>query len=249
VERASSIGVEFDEGDLERLGASLALLLAANETANLTAIRDPVEAWSKILLDSLALFPVLAEVEPAGERRRVLDLGSGGGVPGIPLAICMPDTEFTLLDATAKKCAFLEHAAGELGLENVRVVCARAEEAGQDRGRKVDRAGASWREGALRDAFDAVTARGVGRLAMLVELVVPFARVGGVCVLTKGERAGEELDEARQALHLLHAAHAGTVATPTGQLVVIEKLRPTPRAYPRAVGEPKRHPLGVDGAR
>jgi Predicted S-adenosylmethionine-dependent methyltransferase involved in bacterial cell division len=93
-----------------------------------------------------------------------------------------------------------------------------------------------------------VLARAVGRLATLAEITVPFATVGGLCVLIKGAKADEELAEAKAALHLLHAAHAGTVATPTGRIVVLEKLRTTPRDYPRREGEPKRAPLGVKGA-
>lgn len=244
VELAEGLGVGFEPGDADRLGRYLALLLAANESLNLTAIRDPGEAWEKIVLDSLTLLPVLDQARAAGDKFRVLDVGSGGGVPGLVLACCLPGAEVMLLDATAKKCAFLVHAAEELGLSNVRVVCARAESAGQNRGRKADTGGESRREGALRESFDAVTARGVGRLATLLELVVPFARVGGLCLLTKGAKAEEELAEAKGALHLLHAAHAGTVETPTGRIVVIEKLRSTPRAYPREDGEPKRRPLG-----
>jgi 16S rRNA (guanine527-N7)-methyltransferase len=90
-----------------------------------------------------------------------------------------------------------------------------------------------------------VVSRAVGRLVTLLELTVPLARVGGLIVLTKGQKADEELAEAKQALHLLHAAHAGTVDTPTGRLVVIEKLRDTPKAYPRGDGEPRKVPLGV----
>lgn len=220
--------MSFEAGEVEQLGRYLALLLAANEAMNLTAVRDPAEAWERHLLDSLTLLPVLAE---AGDALSVLDVGSGGGLPGLPLAICTPGSRFTLMDATAKKCAFLDHAVSELGLANVTVVDARAEEAGRDR---------------LRGAFDVVTARAVGRLATLLELTVPFAKVGGLCVLTKGQKAEEELAEAKRAMHLLHATHAGTIETPTGRIVVVEKRRETPRAYPRAVGEPKRRPLGKD---
>lgn len=244
-DRAAGLGIEFDAGDLERLGRYLSLLIAANRAVNLTAIRDPADAWERHILDSLALLPVLAEIEPAGERLRVIDVGSGGGLPGLPLACCMPGAEVTLLDATAKKCRFLEHAARELSLANVRVLHDRAEHAARDRGAKIDEGGLSRREGALRDAFDAAVARAVGRMATLLELTSPFVRPGGLCVLTKGEKAAEELAEAKGALHMLHCAHAGTVEVPTGKLVVVEKLRPTPRLYPRPDGEPKRKPLGA----
>jgi 16S rRNA (guanine527-N7)-methyltransferase len=192
--------------------------------------------------------PVLAEAESADEHGAltVLDVGTGGGLPGMVLAIAMPGARFTLLDSTAKKCRFLEHAARELGLENVTVVHHRAEAAGQQRGTRVDSGGEARREGGLRESFDVVTARALGRLVTLAELTVPFARVGGLCALVKGEKADEELAEAKRALHLLHTHHAGTVETPTGRIVVLEKQRSTPKAYPRANGEPKRRPLGLD---
>jgi 16S rRNA (guanine527-N7)-methyltransferase len=239
-ERAGALGFELEAGEVETLGRYLGLLMAANRVMNLTAIRTVEEGVEKHLLDSLTLIPVLAEAQAGGDEGdgpsatlRVLDVGSGGGLPGVVLAICRPDASVTLLDSTEKKCGFLRHAARELGLENVTVWHDRAEIAGQDRANK-------------REKFDVVTARAVGRLASLLEITVPFARVGGLCVLTKGQKAEEELAEAKKALHLLHAAHAGTVETPTGRIVVIEKLRKTPAAYPREIGEPKRNPLGVE---
>ncbi len=220
-------------------------MLEANRSFNLTAIKDADTAWERHILDALTLLPVLAEASPAaeGEPLRVIDVGAGAGLPGIPLAVARPDARVTLLDATAKKCDFMRACVRELGLENVEVVNTRAEQAGQDRGAKTS----GGRVGAHRDAYDLVTARAVGRLATLAELTVPLARVGGLVALIKGEKAEEELAEAKGALHLLHAAHAGTIQTPTGRVVVLEKLRATPKMYPRRDGEPKRSPLGVAG--
>lgn len=240
VERMGTLGVSFAPGEVERLGAYLGLLLEANERMNLTAIRDEADAWEKHILDALTLVPVLAPPD-LPEDAQVMDVGSGGGVPGLVLACVMPRARFTLLDATGKKCAFLTDAARALGLPNVRVVNDRAERVGHDRGER----GGDGRTGGHRGRYDAVLARAVGRLATLVELTLPLAKVGGLVVLTKGQKADEELAEAKAALHLLHGAHAGTVDTPTGRIVVIEKLRDTPKAYPRGDGEPKRSPLGV----
>jgi len=250
VDRAAELGVVFDEGEVERLGGYLGLLLATNAVINLTATKDATEAWDRHVLDSLTLLPVLAEAETGEgrERLRVLDVGSGGGLPGLVLACVMPEAEFVLLDSTEKKCRFLSYAAAELGLSNVSVVHARAEAAGQERGSRVDAGGIAKREGAMRDAFDVVTARAVGAMATLVELTVPFVRVGGLCVLIKGQKADEELEEAKGALHALHTSHAGTVDTPSGRIVVLEKRRATPRMYPRPNGEPKRKPLGITEA-
>lgn len=226
---ASERGIRFDEGEVERLGRYLAILLDANTRFNLTAIKDPAEAWEKHILDSLTLLAVLAELP---EGARIADIGSGGGAPAIPLAIAMPGARFTLIESTAKKAEFLRACARDLGLTNVEVLCDRAETLGAH-------------GSLLRAQFDAVTARAVGRLAILAELAVPLAKVGGLVALIKGQQADEELAEAKQALHLLHASHAGTLDTPTGRIVVLEKRRTTPIDYPRKPGEPARSPLGV----
>ncbi len=241
LEAAAGLGVEFEEGDVEKLGRFLAMLLEANEKAlNLTAITEPEAAWEKHILDSLTLMPLLAELpEGAG----VLDVGSGGGLPGVPLAVVMPHLRFTLLEATGKKVEYLRAVAAGLGLTNLRVVQGRAETAGQDRG---ERAASGERTGGHREAYDVVTARAVGRVATLAELTVPFAKVdGGLVLLIKGQKAEEELEEAKEALHQLKAVHAATVDTPTGRVVVLEKGSATPKLYPRADGEPARKPLGI----
>lgn len=238
LEAAQALGVEFEPDDVARLGRFLALLLEANTRVNLTAIEDPAEAWIRHILDALTLLPMLSELP---EGARVLDVGSGGGLPAIPLAIVSPALQFTLLEATGKKVEFLRGAIEAMRLTNARVLQERAERAGQDRGqRRPD----GSREGEMREAFDAVTARAVGRLAVVSELTVPFAKVGGLVILVKGQKAEEELAEAGEALGLLGAAHAGTVETPTGRIVVLDKVGATPRTYPRRDGEPKRSPLG-----
>lgn len=240
------LGLELDAAELGRISRFLGLLLDATTRTNLTAIRGAEEAWMRHALDALTLLPVLADV---GEGGSVLDVGTGGGVPGLVLAIARPDLRVTLLDATAKKIDFVRHAIGTLALSNADAVQGRAEALAHDRGAPSDHGGVRTREGGFRERFDVVTARALGPLAVAAELTVPFARVGGLIVLVKGAKAEEELAAAKPALHLLHAAHAGTIPTPTGRLVVLEKLRVTPRAYPRRDGEPKRHPLGTAGRR
>lgn len=240
VEEVKALGVEFDAGDVEGLGRYLSLLLKVNERMNLTAVRDEEEAWRRHILDSLTLLPLLAEL-PEGSR--IADIGSGGGLPGLVLATVLPGLKFTLVEATGKKAEFLREAARVLRLENVEVVNARAETAGHDRGTRVSQAGRVRREGGLREAFDVVVARAVGRLSTLAELVVPFVRIGGRALLIKGAKADEELEEARGALRQLKVVCAGVVATPTGRIVVLEKQTATPRDFPRRSGEPKRSPL------
>jgi 16S rRNA (guanine527-N7)-methyltransferase len=243
VGRCAESGIEFEGDDLARLGKYLAVLLDANTKINLTSIDKPDEAWSRHIFDSLTLMPLLAEIPENGS---VVDVGSGGGLPGMVLAIIAPSLSFTLLEATGKKVTFLKFAAAALGLTNVTVVADRAETAGHNRGTKVSEGPRTFRSGGHREKYDLVTARAVGRMAMLAELTVPFAKIGGRVALIKGQQADEELAEAGPALHLLKAIHTGTIDTPTGRIVVLEKSSATPRDYPRRDGEPKRAPLGIE---
>ncbi|MCP3904617.1 MAG: 16S rRNA (guanine(527)-N(7))-methyltransferase RsmG [Planctomycetes bacterium] len=225
--QVEALEIAFDSGDVERLARYLALLLDAARSFNLTAITDPDEAWVRHIADSLTLLPILASLE----AKRVIDVGAGGGLPGVPLAIAMPDVSFTLLEATGKKARFLEETAAALDLANVTVVNDRAETAGQDRETH-------------RERYDAVLARAVGRMPVLVELTVPLARIGGHVLAIKGARAEAEVAEAKAALHTLHARVVETRRTATGTIVIIEKSRRTGKMYPRRPGEPKRAPLG-----
>lgn len=226
LEDAASFAITFDPGDTDRMGLYLALLLETNRKFNLTAITDPADAWRKHIFDSLTLLPWIG----ATAAKRVIDLGSGGGLPGIPLAISMPGVQFVLVEATGKKATFLEQAVAELGLSNVRIINDRAETLGQD-------------QDTHRRRYDVVTARAVGRLTVLVELAVPLLRVGGHLLAIKGSSATGEIKQAKRAMHLLHCHLSNTVKTPTGTVVVIEKLRESPKVYPRRPGEPKRSPL------
>ncbi len=201
--RLAELGLTLTPAQVTKLGAYLALLLAMNEQMNLTAITDPSEAWSRHVLDSLSIVPELADL-PAGAR--VIDVGSGGGVPGIPLAIARPDLAVVLLDATEKKVAFLAGAAKALELANVKCVWGRAEELAQ---------------GKLGHAFDAVTARAVGKLSTLLGWTAPFARAGGRLVYIKGAKADEELRDAKKQLRAFRCEHLRTVLRPTGRVVVL----------------------------
>lgn len=203
--RLEAVGASVSAPALAQLGDYLARLLAMNEQVNLTAIKDAESAWERHVLDALTLLPLVADV-PAGAR--LVDVGSGGGIPGIPLAIARPDLRVTLVEATQKKAAFLTAVSAAIGLSNVTVHAERAEQLG-----KSD----------LRGAFDVVTARAVARLAALVPLVLPFARPGGLVLLIKGQRADEELAEATSVIKKQHAAHEATIATPTGRIVKLRR--------------------------
>lgn len=240
----AELGLEFESGDLDRLSAFLGRMLDVNKTHNLTAITDPAQAWMKHIFDAMTLVPVIASIsEAASDRdglaladagpRTLVDIGSGGGVPGIPLAIVVPEIRMTLVEATGKKVLFLREVIAELGLKNVEVLQDRAERLGQDHRQH-------------RERYDLGTARALGHLAVVAELLGPLVKPGGTIVAVKGQKADQELQEAHQALGLIGLRHTETLPTPTGRLVVLEKTIRTPRLYPRKDGEPARLPLGMD---
>ena len=222
------LGLEIPTTVLERLARYLDLLLSANQTMNLTAVRDPAEAWMRHLLDSLSLLPFL------GDANQIVDVGSGGGLPGIPLAIVEPDRTFTLLEATGKKVRFLAETAEALGLHNVQAVQMRAEDAG--------------RNAAYRERFDLVLARSVATLPALLEYLLPLARVHGRILAMKGAAAAEEVKTAQHAAKTLGAGQLAIHRTLPGivddaTVVEAEKTRPTPKRYPRLPGVPRKEPL------
>lgn len=224
--RAEDLGITVSPQQWAQLADYLAFLLETNTRFNLTAIREEALAWERHILDSLTLVPILEPLAPAS----LADLGSGGGLPGIPLAIMLPTTAITLIEATGKKAAFLGQCAERLGLANIEVVADRAELYGR-RGQPG------------RERFDVVTARAVGRLLVLAELACPLLRPGGVLCAIKGERATEEIDETQPALAALRLELLETIETPTGTLVLLEKSGPTPSRFPRGVGEAQHKPL------
>ncbi|MDP6541934.1 MAG: 16S rRNA (guanine(527)-N(7))-methyltransferase RsmG [Phycisphaerales bacterium] len=226
-QKTASLGIAFDDGDMTRLGFFLDVLFETNRLFNLTAVKEPMHGWTRHILDSLSLLPVLSKEE----AKHVIDVGSGGGLPGIPLAITMPETTFVLVEATGKKADFLRHAVDVLELDNVTVAHARAEDIGSN-------------DGGFRCSADAVIARAVGPLQVLLELTIPFAKVGGVVIAIKGEKAQEEIEKANRALHVLHAELETSERTTTGTVLVIRKTQQTPQKYPRVPGEPKRDPIG-----
>ena len=215
----------------ESLLALCGALLEANHHLNLTAIRDEPGVIEKHLLDSLTL---LALPLPA-EAKTLLDLGCGAGFPGLPLAICRPDIQVTLLDAHQKKLRFVEDMIARFGLANARTCWRRAEDAGHD--------------GALRENFDVVVARAVAELPVLCEYALPLVGHGGTFIAMKGKSAHAELAAASHALACLGARYrAGRTILPGNvnwdhTLLVFDKVRPTPAAYPRKNGAPSRAPL------
>jgi len=213
--------------DIARLERFLDLLSVANETMNLTRIVDREAAWQRHVLDSLSLLPF---IEASGGRH-LIDIGSGGGLPGLPIAIVMPDLPVTLLEATGKKARYLAETAIAMNLENVTVLSERAETLGTS-------------DGGGRAAWDVVTARAVGPLPVLLELTLPLLTEGGKLLAIKGERAADEIKASAAALKALRGRVECTHRTPSGTIVVVERVGPIPSQYPRRPGEPARAPIG-----
>lgn len=208
----------------ELLERFFAFLSQENEKYNLTAVTDREEVYCKHFADSLLVVDKL-------KSGTLLDVGSGGGMPAIPLAVAREDISFTLLEATGKKCEFLKQAISLLGLKNAVVVNGRAEELAK-------------RE--MREKFDTVTARAVARLNTLSEYCLPFVKVGGTFVAYKGN-AEEEIKEAERAVSLLGGRLKESCAFSLGgakrTVLFIGKERPTPAQYPRGRGKERKNPL------
>jgi 16S rRNA (guanine527-N7)-methyltransferase len=223
---AERLGVALDAAAIERFRRYRELLLAANAQFNLTRVTDPAEVETRLFADSLALLPL---VPPAA--RRLLDIGSGGGVPGLALAIVRPDLAVTLLDATAKKVRFLTDTARALDLPAVTAIHGRAEEIARDP--------------AHRAGYDVVTARAVARLVTLVELTLPCVALGGVALMPKGSAAAQELAEAAYAIALLGGQARPLIQPPLEgtMIVAVDKRAPTPAQFPRRTGVPNKTPL------
>lgn len=206
-------------------------LLEWNAKFNLTAIRDPQGIRVKHFLDSLSCVLAFGEKPPTS----LIDVGTGAGFPGIPLKILYPALRLTLVESVGKKAGFCQHMVETLGLDQVTVLTARAEEVGQ--------------MPKQREVYDVAVARAVASLPVLVELLLPLVRVGGMAIAQKGESGPAEAQASERALRLLggRLRHLISVTLPgvadERYLVVVDKSAATPPAYPRRVGVPNKTPL------
>lgn len=231
VKGAEKIGIVLSEKQQQQFETYYDYLVAQNEVMNLTAITEYKEVLTKHFLDSLFLASTVKEFQ----GKKVLDLGTGAGFPGIPLKIAFPDTEFVLMDSLNKRVSFLNRVIDLLGLEKITAVHGRAEEAA--------------RKEEYREQFDYCVSRAVARLATLSEFCIPFVKQGGYFVSYKAGDCKEECDEAKNAIkilggRLLHASESCLPDTEiTRTFVVIQKEKATPGKYPRGQGKPLKQPL------
>ncbi len=228
---AQLFGLQLTATQAEQLALYARDLADWNTHTNLTAIVDETGIQVKHFLDSLSV--VTACDFTTGPK--VIDIGTGAGFPGVPLRIVFPQIQLTLLEATGKKVAFLDHIINQLHLDHTETLHARAEDAGHMTGQ--------------RAAYDVVLARAVTRLPALVEYMLPMAKIGGLCIAMKGSTAQTEVQDAKRALNILggRVKSVESVQLPglddLHYLVIIEKVAHTPPSYPRKPGIPARQPL------
>ncbi|GFO98733.1 16S rRNA (guanine(527)-N(7))-methyltransferase RsmG [Lactobacillus helveticus] len=208
-------------------------LIEVNEHVNLTRITEENEVYLKHFYDSITPLFVFGDVFKDGAT--LCDVGAGAGFPSIPLKILKPSLKVTIVDSLAKRLTFLKDLIAKLGLDNVELVHGRAEDVGQNK--------------LYREKFDIVTARAVAKMSVLSEYCLPLVKKDGYFVALKGPKAEDELDEGKKALAVLggklikdeELTLPGTTEERT--LVLVKKVKETPKKYPRQAGTPRRKPI------
>ena len=208
------------------------MILEKNRYINLTAVRDRDEALQKHIADSLSC-DFMKEYEAA---ENVIDIGTGAGFPGVPLAIVSPDKKFTLVDSLNKRLRIIDELTGELGIKNVTTVHGRAEDVGKSKEH--------------REQYDICVSRAVASLDVLCEWCLPLVKKGGYFVAYKGENVSRETEDAANAIKLLGGKIAEIRKVQTEEesisghvLVMIKKVKNTPSKYPRQAGQARKNPL------
>lgn len=226
----SEKGIFLTEQQLEQFRIYHKELVEWNEKMNLTAITEQSAVYLKHFYDSITAAFYLDFTKPM----KICDVGAGAGFPSIPLKICFPHIEITIVDSLNKRIQFLEHLSKELKLTEVQFIHSRAEDFGQS---------------IHREKYDIVTARAVARLSVLAELCVPLVKKGGVFAAMKAASAADELEDAEKALQKLgvklEAVHSFLLPIEESEryIQVFKKFKDTPKKYPRKAGIPNKSPI------
>lgn len=227
----NELGIELDENKIEQFKKFKELLKEWNEKINITAITDNVEIDIKHFLDSVTIF----KTGKIGTGKKIIDIGTGGGFPGVPIKIIESESDVTLFDSLNKRLVFLDEVISQLGLKNIRTIHGRAEEYG--------------RKEEYREVYDIATSRAVASLDTLSEYCLPFVKVGGYFVALKGPEVDEEIKNSQEAIKILGGTIEDRidVKLPLSDIVhnllIIKKIKQTPTKYPRGGGKPKKNPL------
>ena len=228
------LNITLDDIAKDRLIRFYEMLVEKNKVMNLTAITEFEEVIVKHFLDSLALVKVISK-NKLNKDISIIDIGTGAGFPGIPLKIAFPDIKITLLDSLNKRIGFLKEVCEELKLDNVEFIHGRSEDYG--------------RNPVYREKYDLCVSRAVANLATLSELCISFVAVGGSFVSYKAGDCGEEIKESSKAVDKMGGSINDIIeyVVPTSDisrvLLKIDKVRSTPKAYPRKAGTPAKDPI------
>lgn len=220
--------IEFDVKNGEKLFQYMNLILEWTEKINVTAIKDEKEFIIKHFIDSLTVNTLLENA------KRVLDIGTGAGFPGIPLKIYNEEKNFTLIDSVNKKITVLNDCIEKLGLENIEALHIRAEDLAKDI--------------KYREQFEVVTTRAVSNLATIAEYMLPFVKIGGKAICMKGPNVEKELEESRKAIKILGGEIEEIKSLNINgdferNIVIIKKVKNTDKKYPRPQGKPLKEPI------
>lgn len=231
VKGAAELGLDISGGKLEDFEKYKELLLEWNQKINITAITDDDEIDIKHFLDSLT--PFVTNLVKG--KKRLIDIGTGGGFPGLPLKIVNPELDVTLMDSLNKRIVFLKEVISQLGLDEIEAIHGRAEELS--------------RTPQHREQYDIAISRAVASLDTLSEYCIPFVKEGGYFISMKGPDVDEEMKLSQNAIKILggRLVEKRLVQIPesdiTHSLIIIEKIRSTPTKYPRGGGKPRKNPL------
>lgn len=208
-------------------------LVLANEHVNLTRITEKNDVYLKHFFDSITPLFVFNSVFDKGKS--LCDVGAGAGFPSLPIKIMYPDLKITIVDSLAKRLTFLKELIDKLGLSDVELVHGRAEDVGQNK--------------LYREKFDLVTARAVANMTVLSEYCLPLVKKDGYFMALKGPKAESELDDSQKALEVLGGKEIKTIelVLPNSDeertLILVQKVKTTPKKYPRQAGTPRRKPI------
>lgn len=224
-------GIPYNEDMIKKFDAYRGGILQWNEFVNLTAIRDPEEFTVKHFIDSVACydFPQYADAE------EVVDMGTGAGFPGVPLAILSPEKKFVLIDSLNKRLKIIQDLCQNIGINNVVTIHGRAEDLGKD--------------AKHREKYDLCVSRAVASLNVLCEYCLPFVKPGGSMIAYKGSDAEKEIVEAKKAIRILGGEIDDMVEVSISEkasehkILIIKKIGKTPSKYPRKAGTPAKEPL------
>lgn len=224
------LNIQLNDTQINQFIDYYEMLIERNKVMNLTAITEFSDVIRKHFLDSLSIVNVYRP-----ESEKIIDIGTGAGLPGIPLKIAFPNTTIVLMDSLNKRIRFLEEVFEKLNLVNITAVHGRAEDYGRDL--------------SYRESFDICTSRAVARLSTLSEYCMPFVKKGGRFIPYKSGNITEELNEANRAIKILGGAVLENNKFEISQtdikrsLIQIKKVSKTPEKYPRSAGKPSKEPL------